>query len=42
MKSNRHPASTGFIMVENAQNLYQLCEVSINQNEIILKILEKA
>ena len=42
MESKRYPASPGFIEVENAQNLYQLCEVSLNHNEIILKILETA
>ena len=42
MKSNSYPTSQGFIKLENDQNLYQLCEVSIHKNEIILKILERA
>lgn len=42
MQANRLLSNPGFIEVENARNLYQLCEVSINQQEIILKILETA
>lgn len=42
MQANRFLSNPGFIEVEHTRNLYQLCEVSINHEEIILKILETA
>ena len=42
MQLKRNPINPGFIKVDDTQNLYQLCEVSISNNEIILKILESA